>query len=264
MIMQKYLVGRLILLGALVLSLRNAALAHTRHNPTLPWTSCGEGVGRVEEITIPTRVLEKEIDARIYLPPCYDSAGPFPVLYLLHGLDNTSEQWVRIGAPAVADELIAQREIAPLIIVMPQDNMENHFDSAVVDEILPFIDGNFHTIPDRAARAIGGLSYGGAWAAHVGLQRADLFSRIGAHSPGFFYGDAGPLTEWARHLPPGTFISIDIGRDDTMVSCCAMLLDDVLSTANVEHSFNMYPGLHEEAYWSEHVAEYLKFYTQGW
>lgn len=264
MTLQNFLLGRLLLASLLVFSLPNSVLAQTKPAPSLAWKDCGEKSGKVEGIVIPTRVLEKEVEAQIYLPPCYEAGGPFPVLYLLHGLDNTSMQWVRIGAPTVADGLIAQHEISPLIIVMPQDNMENHFDDAVVNEILPFIDENYHTLPDRSARAIGGLSYGGGWAAHIGLHRADLFSRIGAHSPGFFYGDTGPLTEWGRHVPAGTFISIDIGRDDTMVTCCAMLLDDVLNNAGVAHIFNIYPGLHEEAYWSEHMAEYLKFYTLGW
>jgi len=126
MITQKYFLGRLLLASLVALSLPNFVLAQTKPTSVLVRGACGETAGKIEEVVIPTRVLEKEVEAQIYLPPCYEAGGPFPVLYLLHGLDNTSVQWVRIGASGVADALIAQHEIPPLIIVMPQDNMENH------------------------------------------------------------------------------------------------------------------------------------------
>jgi enterochelin esterase-like enzyme len=187
------------------------------------------------------------------------------VLYLFHGRDNAADQWVRVGAPVAADKLIAQGAILPMIIVMPHDRMEKNFDQSVVSDVVPFIDANFRTLTDRDHRAIGGLSHGGGWAFHIGLQHADLFSRIGGHSPDVFVNDLQNLAVWARQLGDQRMaISIDIGRDDSMVVCCASGLDELLTDAGVAHSYKLYEGGHTESYWASHVSEYLIFYSKGW
>lgn len=228
--------------------------------------SCTDRQGRVVNVIIPTKTLAQDVDARVYLPPCYDSASArYPVLYLLHGLDNTADQWVRVGAPGVADIMIALGAIPPMIIVMPHDRMENNFDQSVMKDILPFIDTNFRTFADRDHRAIGGLSHGGGWAFHIGLEHADVFSRIGGHSPDLFVGDAQNLSLWASRLGNRRMaISIDVGRDDSMVACCASALDDLMTYAGVAHTYTLHDGDHTESYWTSHMGEYLSFYSRGW
>lgn len=243
-----------------------ASLLATLFTLTTPKTqaatnnSCHEAQGKVIDVEIPTTILSETIDAKVYLPACYDSSIQYyPVLYLLHGMDNVADQWVNIGAPLAANE-----GRIPLIIVMPHDRMEISFDTALVDEVVPFIDGNFRTIDNRNYRAIGGLSYGGGWAIHIGLSHPELFSRIAGHSPSLFIGDSPYLEYWAQHLPFGTLISIDIGNGDPMLADNAQPIDTLLSDAGALHTFNIYAGGHTEEYWASHMSEYLEFYTADW
>ncbi len=222
--------------------------------------NCNETHGSVINVEIPTTLLSETINTKVYLPACYDSSDQrYPVLYLLHGMGNNADQWVSLGAPSAADEMSGR-----FIIVMPHDRMEVSFNTAFVNEIVPFIDENFRTVDDRNYRAIGGLSYGGGWAIHIGLSHPELFSRIGGHSPALFYGDSPNLEVWAQHLLLNTLISIDIGNGDPMLEDSAAPIDALLTEAGVQHAFNIYAGGHSEDYWATHLSEYLHFYAASW
>lgn len=229
-------------------------------------TACADTVGITATLQVPSPVLRYAIDARVYLPPCYAaSARRYPVLYLLHGLGFTEDQWERLGVTAAADELIAAGEIAPLIIVMPRDRRDARLDPALVQDLLPYVDAQYRTRPERASRAIGGLSRGGGWAVHFGLRYPLLFGRIGLHSPAVFYEDELSILEWTRQLAdaPRPAIYIDTGENDATIRS-PIWLDQVFTWFKLDHTFIMQAGGHSEKYWSQHVRDYLRFYAADW
>jgi enterochelin esterase family protein len=58
--------------------------------------------------------------AWIYTPPNYDQGSNFPVLYLLHGGGDVESGWTMIGrANLILDNLIAEKKVAPMVVVMP-------------------------------------------------------------------------------------------------------------------------------------------------
>lgn len=69
--------------------------------------------------------LRQPLDYRIYLPPCYNTQAHlrYAVLYLIHGQSYTDDQWDRLGADEVAEQLILTGEIGPFLIVMPRDRL---------------------------------------------------------------------------------------------------------------------------------------------
>jgi len=85
-------------------------------------------------ITQPGRVEAGKLESTnpaqeyfIYLPPCYDEKTDerYPALYLLHGQTYTYDQWIRLGAVDVIDDLILSGESMPFIIVFPDDRYWN-------------------------------------------------------------------------------------------------------------------------------------------
>ncbi len=145
----------------------------------------------------------------IYLPPCYAEKieTRYPVLYLLHGQTYTADQWIRLGAVDVLDNLILSGETRPFIIVFPDDRYWNlppgaGFGARLVDDLIPFIDSTYRTLPDRNHRAIGGMSRGAGWALRLGLSRWDLFSVIGLHSLAVLQSDRSQLADWIAVIPP--------------------------------------------------------------
>jgi enterochelin esterase-like enzyme len=210
----------------------------------------------------------------VFLPPCYDAQPErrYPVLYLIHGMNYNNDQWDRLGADEAADALAAAGEVSPFIIVMPRDRSwaqpdEDLFGQVLVDELLPFIDQHYRTLPERGYRAIGGLSRGAGWAVHLGLSRWDLFSALGGHSLPVFWSDTGNIRGWLDTIPPESLprIYLDIGeKDRPSILKSARWFENLLTERGVPHEWYLFPGYHEEAYWSSHVKDYLRWYARGW
>ncbi|MCJ7586037.1 MAG: alpha/beta hydrolase-fold protein [Anaerolineales bacterium] len=237
-----------------------------------PMTDCLAIPAQVETDSLPSQSLAETLEFIIYLPPCYDEhvSQHYPVLYLLHGQTYTNDQWVRLGAPATADRLIAAGDAPPFIIVMPHDPSwkqptEYGFAEALTEELIPYVDAHYRTIASREQRAIGGLSRGAGWAIHFGLTRPDLFGAFGAHSPVVFWTDGPHLGEWLKAIPPESLprIYLDIGDNDRELET-ALELEDILDQQNIPHEWHLYPGFHEESYWQAHVEEYLRWYAAEW
>jgi enterochelin esterase-like enzyme len=218
-------------------------------------------------LTVPSAVLNYDIDTELYLPPCYASSGErYPVLYLIHGLNFTEDQWVRLGVADAADAMSADGEIAPLIIVMPRDRKDTRFDPAFVTDLVPYIDATYRTKAEAGYRAIGGLSRGGGWSIHLGLRYPQLFGRVGAHSPAVFFGDETNVLAYARAVAktgPVPALYVDVGEDDANRQSAAWL-DQVFTWFNFGQTYLVQPGGHTEKYWSSHIDDYLRFYAAAW
>lgn len=243
-------------------------------SPTPTRPACLAQGGTIETSSLTTALLRSPLVYRVYLPPCYrqESDRRYPVLYLFHGQGFTDEQWDRIGADETADRLIAAGEIPPLIIVMPWERYggqptQTKFSQAVTELLLPRIDQLYRTIPDREHRAAGGLSRGGGWAVHFGIGHAELFGSLGAHSVAVFHADAQLMRTWLKSLgPQGTpRIYVDIGdRDRPEIMDSAVWFSDLLNEFSVPYEWRLFRGYHNEAYWSAHMEDYLRWYTAGW
>lgn len=212
------------------------------------------------------------MEVRVYVPACHKERNDqrFPVLYLIHGQSYTEDQWDRLGADEALDELVSSGEVTPFIIVMPRDRLwvdpvESNFGQVFIEELIPWVDRTYRTIADRQHRAVGGLSRGAAWALHLGLSRWELFGSIGAHSSPIFFSDASKLRRWLREIPKEQLprIYLDIGDRDYLNESNEWL-KKVLDDENVPHEYYLFPGYHEETYWSAHIEQYLVWYAQEW
>lgn len=245
-------------------------------SPTLTPTAlaCWQQGGRYVQDSLRTDQLPLPLEYRVYLPPCYDQQSDrrYPVLYLIHGQNFNDDQWDRLGVDETADELTAAGQIPPFIVVMPRDRSwaqptEDRFGQVLVDELLPFIDENYRTLPDRSHRAIGGLSRGAGWAVHLGLSRWELFGAIGGHSLPVFWADTPHVRQWLRDIPSDALprIYLDIGeKDRPPILESALWFENLLTEENIPHEWHLFTGYHEEAYWQSHVEQYLHWYTRGW
>jgi enterochelin esterase family protein len=148
--------------------------------------------------------------AKVYTPPGYDRQplARFPVLYLQHGAGENETSWSNQGRETfIMDNLYSARpDVKQMIVVndngivparpnpVPEapavvrrgrsmtDNKFAEFDRILTAELIPYVDTNFRTVPDRDHRAFAGLSMGGAQAFRLGLAHLDTFAYLGAFS----------------------------------------------------------------------------------
>ena len=160
--------------------------------------------GVVQEVLFYSPSLGKMQTAMVYLPPAYGQLVKgkqerFPVLYLQHGWGENETSWSRQGhAGLIMDNLIADGKISPFIVVMAYGLTNDiqfgklgqftakEFETLLVDELVPFIDANFLTKPDKWSRAMAGLSMGGMETHLITLRRPEVFGYWGLLSGGIY------------------------------------------------------------------------------
>ena len=138
--------------------------------------------GAVSHHFYKSAIIGDNRDYYVYTPAGYDATrkDPYPVLYLLHGLGDDAYAWMGFGdANVILDNLIAQGKAKPMIMVntlgygvqgmlsggaptMGGDQMIANFANALLQEVMPQVEKQYHVSKDRNQRAIAGLSMGGA------------------------------------------------------------------------------------------------------
>jgi S-formylglutathione hydrolase FrmB len=143
----------------------------------------------------------------VYLPPGFNAAARYPVVYLLHGLRGSPEEYIAATQlPSFADTEIAAGRLRPFIAVVPAAGATAGYDGewagrwerALVDQIVPWIDQRLPTQPTAAGRVIAGLSAGGFGAVDIGLRHPLLFGTIESWSGYFTPVSDGPFKDATR------------------------------------------------------------------
>jgi predicted alpha/beta superfamily hydrolase len=186
-------------------------------------------------------VAARNVD--VWLPPTYgkDPAKRYPVLYMHDGQNvfdpATSSHGVDWGVDEAMTRLIGAGEVREAIVVavwsspkrreeyMPQravhgdvsfnvpgaegahrdDIISDRYLAFLVEELKPFIDASYRTLPDRADTYIMGSSMGGLVSQYAMSRYPDVYGGAGCVSTHWPAGDGIALEDFAAHLPdPGT------------------------------------------------------------
>lgn len=250
---------------------------------------------RIESHRLASKLTGREMPYRVIVPEGYsDRANAqtrYPVIYLLHGLFGHFDNWTD---KTKIDEFSRTYKF---IIVTPEgadgwytDSVSapaDKYESYIVQELVPKIDKEFRTVPDRKSRAIAGLSMGGYGALKFGLKYPDKFGLAGSFSGALdaplrgsdhkalrpsitsVYGSDNSETrndndifrivrempaEKVKTLP---FLYLDCGTEDFLLQpnrdFAALLIDK-----KIPHEFRQLPGGHTWPYWEVQVQEFLE------
>lgn len=157
--------------------------------------------GQLRELLYYSKTTQSIRHSFVYTPPGYDKEPTrrYPVLYLQHGYSEGESGWGAQGrAGLIMDNLLAEGKTVPFIIVMENGGISGkierfpngggfHFDDfqrTLLDDVIPYIDANFRTLPDQPHRAMAGLSMGGMQTRVITLANLNTFSHIGLFSGG--------------------------------------------------------------------------------
>jgi S-formylglutathione hydrolase FrmB len=137
----------------------------------------------------------------VYVPPGYDAQRDrrYPSVYLLQGYTGALPMWrnrtpFRPTFPEAADALFARNEAPPCIVVwvdawtklggsqFVDSPGTGRYHTYLCDEVVPFVDATYRTLPSARHRGIAGKSSGGFGAFITPMLRPDLFGGLASHA----------------------------------------------------------------------------------
>ncbi|MFL5964488.1 MAG: alpha/beta hydrolase [Gaiellaceae bacterium] len=160
-----------------------AAIATALLLPGFSSVTPGPAGGQVLEGTFPGT----ERPGYIYLPPGFNEATRYPVVYLLHGMRGSPAEYIdATQLPIFADTEITAGRLRAFIAVVPaagpnadyNGEWAGPWERALVERIVPWVDARLPTQRNAAGRVIAGLSAGGFGAVDIGLRHSSLFRTI--------------------------------------------------------------------------------------
>ncbi len=242
-------------------------------------------------ITIKTPNLKGRGNICLFVPPNI-KVDNLPITILLHGVYGSSNSWSQqAGAHRTAMRLIQSKKIRPMILAMPSDGLwgdgsaySKHggfdFEKWIVEDVIDAVRLNIPQAKNSTTTFIGGLSMGGFGALMLGGKYPKKFKAISAHSAitslpqmELFVEEqlsdyqqvlakseaAFPMLKSNRgKLPPLRF---DCGKNDLLIEHNRKLHAQLLA-AGISHQYEEFEGIHEWAYWEEHLVDSLLFFEK--
>jgi Putative esterase len=185
--------------------------------------------------------LSPDRTVKVYLPPDYATSGrAYPVVLYLH--NDTAERFLTDShLPELLDRARDDGVVRDCIVVVADFSaphtgslFENSPVSGrwldfITDELVPWIDQHFRTLPRRDSRAVVGDFFGGRGALKLGMTHSDLFGVVYALHP--VATGNGPIPwpelgiDWPRILEARTLADLgEDGRTRLFVTICQAFL----------------------------------------
>jgi enterochelin esterase family protein len=268
--------------------LNTTSMVHVPGPPSLPWELNDVPRGEVHRHFYRSAIVGDDRDYYVYTPPGYDPNGKklYPVLYLLHGFSDDASGWTAVGrANVILDNLIAEGKAKPMLIVMPlgygapeivtrggpslrdpslRTRNYDKFRDALFSEVIPQVEKGYKVAKDRNARAIAGLSMGGAESLYIGLNALDRFGWVASFSAGgasedfsATYPALNSSTASQLHL-----LWIACGTDDRLITPNRQFRE-WLASKDIKHTDKETPGAHTWMVWRRNLAAFAPLLFQG-
>lgn len=238
----------------------------------------------------PTLGLKRRMT--VYTPPGYErDSKKYPVLYLLHGAGGDEEAWMDLGRTSqVIDNLIAQGKAKPMLIVMTNGNPGQEASAGQSQmnfnykpgarggrtqqptasfpesfkDVKAFVEKYYRAIPNKASRAVAGLSMGGGHTYTISKDYPNTFDYMG-----LFSAAVGPAKDREGNVQQEVITQLKKQRDNKFkLYWIACGTDDFLYDRNKEYmkqldelgfpyTYRESDGGHTWRNWRIYLSEFL-------
>lgn len=231
--------------------------------------------GNLSAYHFTSKLLKNQREIWVYTPASYNiNSSAYPLLIVFDGQAYTSEL---IPGPAILDNLIAEKQIPPLVAVFissidqPSRNLElpcyEPFTNSLTKELLPWVYAHYHVSKNPEQTIIAGSSYGGLAASYAALRNPQLFGKVLSQSGAFWWKPSGSKSDrWlisqyesAPKLPIQFYL--DVGDEETDESPERMsmvkvnrLFSDLLLRKGYAVTYEVFKGGHEYECWRKTFA----------
>lgn len=264
-----------------------------------------------QDLVMHSEIMGTDIKYSVLLPASYvaDKDKKYPVVYMLHGLGDNHNSWngKYLTANSKIKTLESAGKISEMIYIFPDGftsyycnyytGKYNYMDM-FINELVPHIDANYRTIPDREHRSITGYSMGGFGAMVLPEKHPEVFLCSAPLSMSFrtdaqymaeslsgwegqwgkIFGGMGEagygrLTDYYKqHCPFYQFTEANkstlskvhwfftCGDDEEQLLIANDTLHVQLRSLGYEHEFRVGNGGHSSSYWMEALGEVLPYF----
>lgn len=222
----------------------------------------------------------------VWLPPSYDSAidKRYPVLYMQDGQNIIDPKTSAFGLDWQMDEILdslIRKNIVKEIILVGIYNSKNRTEEYsntqsgysylkfIINELKPFIDRTYRTLPENKNTAIAGSSMGGLISLMMVLEFPNIFSKAACLSPAFKIEKidyVAPTRNSQLKIEEEIKIYIDnggIGLENDLQPGIDEMLEVLKSKGFVENKnllwIKDFNSEHNENAWSKRAHRFLEF-----
>ena len=245
--------------------------------------------GDLRLVTLHSKALNSERQMYVYTPPGYtDASKPLPVVYLYHGFGDTVASWVTQGrAPQILDNLLAEKKIEPMIVVIPDtetdipdaiaenfpgaDRRKNFYpinadaaDRELTQDLIPYMKKHYRVRDNADGRAVVGLSQGGYQALVSGLSHLGTFGWVATFSGVSTTTVPNKAVDAALNDPDKINkalrgFTVTVGSKDQVTGKDIAGLKAILDEKKIAHDYHEYPDLqHEMDVWRPSLVAFLE------
>jgi S-formylglutathione hydrolase FrmB len=247
--------------------------------------------GTVENISVYSDLMKKQVSVVVIKPSNYKQSNKnYPVVYLLHGYSGNQNQWLN-DAP----QLMQSVDQLDVILVCPDAGYGSwyfdspidstiRYESFIANDLVPYIDNHYHSIPSKKGRAITGLSMGGHGSLFVAIRHNELFGAAGSIAGGVDFRpfpnnwdikkSLGTIDEhpenWEKYTVINmvdsswsgkTKIVMDCGTGDFFLAVNRNMHQKLL-THHIDHDYTERPGAHNKMFWGNAIDYQLLFFVK--
>jgi predicted alpha/beta superfamily hydrolase len=246
-----------------------------------------------------SRGLRNRRDLVVWLPPGYTAASAarrrYPVIYFQDGQNIFDPATAFLGqawhAGETCAELVRRRQMPAPILVGVANTGESRIDEYtptpgdyaagpdgsrrsrgdgrryarfLVNEVKPFIDARYRTLPGPRTTGVIGSSMGGLIALYLALWHPRIFGHVAAMSPSVWWDNRVALRDFAALTrKPDVRLWIDIGTAEPGWETVPLFRDTLVNRgwkmgADLRYA-EIAGGQHNEVAWGARVGEVLRW-----
>jgi enterochelin esterase family protein len=224
----------------------------------------------------------------VYLPPGYsDGDERYPVIWVLAPFGSWGERYLNLKAwndnlIQRAHRVITNGEAPPAILALPDcftslggsqylnSSAVGRYQDYVIKELVPFVDTELRTLPERAHRGVMGYSSGGYGALVLSMLYPEVFSAAASHAGDMGFEHAFPqdfgkavrqlatyddgLSEFIAAIGGPDMSSSDFFPTLNLVAMSACYSPNPEAEAGIELPFDTYTGKRKPEVWARWKA----------